>query len=110
MDDQERDYFLQTIRELERGKRRWQVVALLLLAAFALFLVVGMGSLTLFGLGLERSRTREAMMRAEEARAQAEAARAVAVQAEAALRQLDELKDSKKSEKQNNQKAGAQKP
>src|SRR5438270_8816513 len=35
----------QTIRALEHSKRRWQIVVMLLLAAFALFLVVGMGSL-----------------------------------------------------------------
>ena len=51
MDDRERDYFRQMIHDLERAKRRWQVLAFTLLAAFVLFLIVGMGSIVLYGIG-----------------------------------------------------------
>src|SRR5436853_7899644 len=87
MDDRERDYFRQMIHDLERAKRLWQVLAFTLLAAFVLFLIVGMGSIVLYGIGNVRlaAQMREAaQMQAEEARAQAEVAALRAQEAEAA--------------------------
>jgi hypothetical protein len=99
MDDQERDYYCHTIRALERGKRRWQIAAICLMSAFAVFLSLGTGSVLLFGLVGERMRAREAMARAEEAKAQAEAAR---VQGLGAARRLEESKAGKDAKKQAN--------
>jgi hypothetical protein len=91
MDDQERDYYRHTIRALERGKRRWQIAAICLMTAFAIFLSLGTGSVLLFGLVGQKMRAREAMARAEEAQARAEIARVQALEAEAA-RRLEESK------------------
>jgi hypothetical protein len=105
MDDQERDYFRHTIRALERGKRRWQIAAICLMAALAVFLSLGTGSVLLFGLAGQRMRVHEARARAEEARAQAqaEAARVQALEADAARRIAEsKARAGKDAEKQGN--------
>ena len=105
MDDQERDYFRHTIRALERGKRRWQIAAICLMTALAVFLSLGTGGVLLFGLAGHRMRVHEARARAEEARAQAqaEAARVQALEAEAAGRiEENKARGGKDARKQDN--------
>jgi hypothetical protein len=80
MDEPERDYLRQQIKELERAKGRWKALALVLLAGFALFLLVGgMGSVLTFG--LFQARRHEALMEAEMAAARARELEVLAKQA-----------------------------
>jgi hypothetical protein len=104
MDDQERDYYRHTIHALERGKRRWQIAAICLMTAFAIFLSLGTGSVLLFGLVGQKMRAREAMARAEEAQAQARAeiARVQALEAEARRLEESKAKAGKDAKKQAN--------
>jgi hypothetical protein len=80
MDEPERDYLRQRIKELERAKGRWKALALALLAGLALFLLVGgMGSV--LTLGLFQARRQEALMEAEMAAARARELEVLAKQA-----------------------------
>jgi hypothetical protein len=85
MDERERDYLRQQIKDLERSKVRWKALALLLLAAFVLFLVVGGGTVATYGLfslsRVQLEQEKEARRAAEEARAEAEAAAVGALEA-----------------------------
>ena len=87
MDDQERDYFRRTIRDLERTRRRWQLFALSLLTAFGLFLVVGIGGVMFLGFTTARQRMLNARLEEEAALARAQEAQARTRQADAALQQ-----------------------
>jgi hypothetical protein len=91
MDEQENAHLKQQIRELDRARRLWKAFALSLLAAGALFLVLGIGSISIYGslqknaaMHAERAAMVEAQMQAERARA-AE----MAVRAEAEKREKD---------------------
>lgn len=77
MDDQERDYWTQQIRQLEQSNRRWKLVSLTLTATLVIVLILG-GMSTFLFVGLELPRQREMQMQAERARAEAERARAEA--------------------------------
>jgi hypothetical protein len=98
MDKNEADYLRQQIRELERAKNRWKAATVFLLAAFALFLVLGMGSVLtygLFGFNSAARRARDAEMLARE-RAEAEMrARQAEMQAQEALEKVGTGKDGK---------------
>jgi hypothetical protein len=78
MDENERQYLRQQIRELERAKQRWKLLVFLLLAVVGSFLVAGAATLGGYGLFSIR-RAREEAMRAqlEALRAQEAATRAV---------------------------------
>jgi hypothetical protein len=89
MDEHEAAYLKQQVRDLDRARRVWKAFALSLLAAGALFLILGMGSLATYGFA-QRNRAvqaeREAMM---EAQMQAERARAAEMAAKAAADKLE---------------------
>jgi hypothetical protein len=94
MDEQERDYLRQQIRQLEQSKRRWKLATITLAAALAIFLLVGAASSFLFGIGrLQQARLMAEMERARaaeaDARLQMEHARAaqLLLQAEAGVDQ-----------------------
>jgi hypothetical protein len=94
MDEQERDYLRQRIRQLEQSNRRWKIATITLAAALAIFLMVGAASSFLFGIGrLQQTRMMAEMERARaaeaEARLQVKQARAAQMlrQAEAAADQ-----------------------
>jgi F0F1-type ATP synthase membrane subunit b/b' len=91
VDDQERDYFRKLVHDLERAKRRWQLLAFILFAGFVCFIVVGMGSLVVFGFRSQRIQMIEARMQAEQAEAQAREAAVQAERAQAALERLREV-------------------
>jgi hypothetical protein len=67
MDDQERQYLVNTIKELERSKRRWKAVALAAIMGAALIFVMTGGINLLQGL-----RTRALMQQAQAERDRAE--------------------------------------
>jgi hypothetical protein len=72
MDEQERDYLRQQIRQFEQSKRRWKLATITLAAALAIFLVVGAASSFLFGIGrLQQARMMAEMERARAAEAEA---------------------------------------
>jgi hypothetical protein len=84
MDDQERQYLVNTIKELERSKRRWKATALAAVAGAAFIFVMTGGINLLQGFrtralmqeaAAERDRAEAESQRALEARQQAEAAR-----------------------------------
>ncbi len=84
VDEQERDYLRQQIRQLEQSNRRWKLVAITLAATLVIFVIVGaVSSLPVVQL------QREAMMQLEQARAAEEAARLQAEQAAHQLRQIE---------------------
>jgi hypothetical protein len=104
MDEHEAAYLRQQIRELQRAKNRWKVATLFLLAAFGLFLVLGMGSVFTYGLfsfPTEARRAREAEMaemRARQAEMQAQQALEKATEGKNAKAKtgLSEKRDSKR--------------
>jgi hypothetical protein len=75
MDEQERDYLWQNIRQLERSKLRWKLATISMAAALAIFLIVGGVSSYLMGtrqlqqtrmmLEVERARAAEAEERVQ---------------------------------------------
>ena len=70
MDEQERDYLVQQVRQLEGSNRRWKLATITLVAALAIFLIVGgLSSMVMMRVQVERARAAEA-----EARLQAERA------------------------------------
>jgi hypothetical protein len=78
MDEQERDYLRERIRELERSNRRWKLATSTLTAALAIFLIVGGLSSHLLRLRQEKMMDIERARAAEaEARLQAEQLRHV---------------------------------
>lgn len=85
MDEPEREYLRQHIQSLENANRRWKVLACFHLAAFGLFMILGMGTafFTQGRLGMER-------MLAEQARREAEAQVDQARQAEMQAKQAAE--------------------
>jgi hypothetical protein len=99
MDENEVAYLRQQIRELQRAKTRWRLATLFLLAAFGLFLVLGMGSVASYGLfsvRTEAMRAREAEMEAREQAEMAEMrAREAERQAQQALEKAAESKNAK---------------
>ena len=105
MDEQERDYFRRTVRDLERARRRWQLFALSLLTAFGLFLVVGIGGVVFLGFTTARQRMLNARLEAEAEEAQARARQADAAPQQAGDRvakaraELDEAKKRKGMQK-----------
>lgn len=70
MDDNERNYFRDQIRSLERSVFRWRTMSLVLAAVIVLFGVVGLGSVATYGLFAGR---RQAMMQEVQAARDAEA-------------------------------------
>jgi hypothetical protein len=67
---QEHEYLLQQVRQLEQSNRRWKLATITLVAALAIFLIVGgLSSLVVMRVQVERARAAEA-----EARLQAERA------------------------------------
>ena len=95
MEEQERDYFREQIRRLERSNRRWKLATLSLAGALAILVIMGGVSSFLFGIG--RVQERRLMREMERARADEAAAR---VQAEQAARQVHELERDTKEIKQ----------
>src|SRR5215471_16648917 len=89
MDEPEREYLLQQVRQVERSNRRWKLLAITLAGALATFLIAG--GMTSFMLGM---RLRQNMMQMEQTRAAEADAR---MQAERALHQRA---DDKAAEKQ----------
>jgi hypothetical protein len=63
MDEQERDYLWQNIRQLERSKLRWKVATISLVAALAIFLIMGG-----FLIGARQLRQTRMMLEVERAR------------------------------------------
>src|SRR5437899_1650248 len=99
MDEQERDYFQRTIRDLERARWRWQVFAFSLLVGFGLFLLVGIGGLVV--IGFTTARQQAARAEAEAARAQAQQSRAkTRARADKAAPDAADQGDAKHKEKQ----------
>jgi hypothetical protein len=86
MDEQERDFLWQNIRQLERSKVRWKVATISLVAALAICLIMGG-----FLIGVRQLRQTRMILEVERARAAEADAR---MQAEK-LRQLEDkaLKD-----------------
>jgi hypothetical protein len=78
MDEREREYLRQQIRQLERSNRLWKLLALTLAAACVIFPIVGGTSSILFGL----PQVQQLRVQLEQARAAEAAAR---LQAEAAI-------------------------
>jgi hypothetical protein len=68
MDDQERQYFVNTIKDLERAKLRWKAVALAAIASAA-FIFVVTGGINM----AQRFQARAMMQQAADERARAEA-------------------------------------
>jgi hypothetical protein len=70
MDEQEREYLLQEIRQLKHSNRRWKLSAITLVAALAIFLIVG-GLFSMFRMRMqmERARAAEAAARLQEEKA-----------------------------------------
>jgi cell division protein FtsB len=99
MDEREAEYLRQQIRELERAKNRWKAATVALLAAFALFLVLGTGSVltySLFSVRTEALRARDAEMMAREQAEMAEIrARQAEMQAQQALEEVATSKNAK---------------
>jgi hypothetical protein len=60
MNEPERDYLRQQIRSLEKANRRWKALVFFLLAAFGLFLILGMGTAFTHGLSVVRMQRMEA--------------------------------------------------
>ena len=89
MDEQERDYLGQQIKELERSKGRWKLATLTLVAALAIFLIVGGLSSLLFGMRQLRLRQDQLIMEMERDRAAEAEARLQAEQ----LRQQEGKKE-----------------
>ena len=82
MDEQEREYLLQQVRQVELSNRRWKLATITLVAALAIFVIVGgLSSMVMMRVQVERARAAEA-----EARLQAE--------------QLRQMADHKATEKQ----------
>jgi hypothetical protein len=73
VDDQERQYFVNIVKDLERAKRRWKAVALAAIASAA-FIFVFTGGINI----LQRFQARAMMEQAQRARDEAERARNVA--------------------------------
>jgi flagellar basal body-associated protein FliL len=88
MDEQERAYLLQQVRQGERSNRRWKLATITLAVALAVFLIAGGMSSLMFGMRLQRN-----MMQIEQARAAEAEAR---LQAERALRQRADEKAAEK--------------
>jgi hypothetical protein len=73
MDEQERDYLKQLIRQLDQSKGRWKLATITLAAALALFLTVSGGS-SLVLMRRNAAMLQQALAEREMARAQAEQA------------------------------------
>lgn len=90
MDDQERNYFWQQIRQLEQSNRRWKLTTFALVAVLAIFLILG---------GVSALRWRVVgMARMEMLREEMEAARAQ-LQAQQAAQQLQLMERQASQEK-----------
>ena len=76
MDEAEREYLWQQIKSLEKAKRRWKALAISLLAAFGVFIILGMSTLMHNGFRLRE----EAMLARMQAEAEAQRARAAEMQ------------------------------
>jgi hypothetical protein len=91
VNDQERQYFVNTIKDLEGAKRRWKGAALAAIAGAA-FIFVVTGGINM----AQRFQTRAIMQQAaaerDRAEMEAEAARERAAAAEAARRQAEAAK------------------
>jgi hypothetical protein len=93
MDEPERDYLRQQIQSLEKANRRWKALVFFVLAAFGLFLILGMGTAFTHSLSvvrMERMAAEEARYEALRAREEAEAQAQRARQAEMQAKQGEE--------------------
>lgn len=98
MDEQERDYLTEQIRQLERSKRRWKLGTLTSAAALAMVLILGgvlmLSGITFLTLRLQRQ---QITLQQEAARAAEEAVRLQAEQAAQQPRQKEgEAKEAEK--------------
>ena len=101
MDEQENAYLKQQIRDLNRARRFWKSIALSLLAAGTVFLVLGIGSMTMCGIlwtssAVKAERAAQAEHAARmEAQMQAERARAAEMAAKAQGEKLEKARGQK---------------
>jgi hypothetical protein len=70
MDEQEREYLLQQVRQVEQSNRRWKLATITLVAALAIFLIVGgLSSMVMMQVQAERARAAEAAARLQQEKA-----------------------------------------